>query len=50
MLNTIPVEYFQRCYLKWEQRLYLCVAAQGNYFEGDNIDVWKKKINKNYAK
>ena len=42
MLKTIPFEDFQRCYQKWEQRLHRCVAAQGNYFEGDNIDVWKK--------
>ena len=39
MLKTIAVEDFQRCYQKWEQHLYQCVAAQGNYFEGDNIDV-----------
>ena len=41
MLKTIPVEDFQ-CYQEWEQYLHLCVAAQGKYFEGDNIDVWKK--------
>ena len=41
MMKTIPVEDFQRCYQKWEQRLHQCVAAQGNYFEGDNIDVLK---------
>jgi hypothetical protein len=41
MLKSIPVEDFQRCYQQWEQCLW-CVAAQGNYFEGDNIDVWKK--------
>ena len=33
MLKTISVEDFQRCYQKW------CVPAQGNSFEGDNIDV-----------
>ena len=38
MLKTIPVEDFQRCYQKWES-LHRSVAAQGNYFEGDNIDV-----------
>ena len=42
MLKTIRVEDFQRCYQKSEQRLHRCVTAQGNYFEGDNIDVWKK--------
>ena len=37
MLKTIPIEDFQRCYQKWEQCLHRCVAAQGNYFEGDDI-------------
>ena len=32
-LKTILVEDLQSCYQKWEQCL------QGNYFEGDNIDV-----------
>jgi len=47
MLKTIPVEDFQRCYQKWEQRLHRCVAAQGNYFERDNGDF---KKNKNFGK
>ena len=34
MLKTMPVKNFERCYQKWEQRLYRRVAAQGNYFEG----------------
>ena len=38
ILKAIPFEYFQRCYQKWEERLHRRVAAQGNYFEGDNID------------
>ena len=41
MLKNIPVKDFQRCYQKWEQRFHRCVAAQGNYFDGDNIDVEK---------
>ena len=47
ILKTIPVEDFQRCIQKWEQLLHRCVAAQENYFEGDNIDVWIK--NKNFG-
>ena len=41
MLKSIPVEDLQHCYQKWEQRLHRCVAAQENYFEGDNIEVLK---------
>lgn len=32
MLKSIPVEDFQRCYQKLEQRLHRCVAAHDNYF------------------
>ena len=46
-LKALSVVDFQHCYQKWEQRLHWCVAAQGNYFEGENNDVWK---NKNFGK
>jgi transposase len=35
-LKGIPAEAFQHCY---EQCLRRCIAAQGNYFEGDNLDL-----------
>ena len=38
-LKAIPVSDYQRCYEKWEQRLRRCVASQGNYFEGDKLDL-----------
>ena len=38
-LKGIPAEAFQHCYKQWKQRLRRCVAAQGNYFEGDNLDL-----------
>ena len=38
-LKGIPAEAFQHCYEQWKQRLRHCVAAQGNYFEGDNLDL-----------
>jgi hypothetical protein len=38
-LKSIPAEAFQYCYEQWKQRLRRCVAAQGNYFEGDNLDL-----------
>jgi hypothetical protein len=33
----ILAEAFQHCYEQWKQRLRHCVAAKGNYFEGDNL-------------
>ena len=38
-LKGIPAEAFQHCYEQWKQRLRPCVAAQVNYFEGDNLDL-----------
>ena len=35
-LKGIPAEAFQHCYER-KQRLHRCVAAQGNYFEVDNL-------------
>ena len=38
-LKGIPAEAFQHCYEQWKQSLLRCVAAQGNYFEGYNLDL-----------
>jgi hypothetical protein len=38
-LRALPHEDFQHCYREWEQRLQWFVASQGNYFEGDNVDL-----------
>ena len=38
-LKAIPVSDYQRCYEEWEQRLRRFVASQGNYFEGDKLDL-----------
>jgi len=43
MLKTIMTGDFQHGYEQWEQRLNWSVIAQGNYFEGNNVNVdfWK---------
>jgi len=38
-LKVITVSDFQRCYKEWEQHLWRCVASEGNYFEGDKLDL-----------
>ena len=38
-LKGIPAEAFQYCYEQWKQRLRRCVAAQGNYSEGNNLNL-----------
>ena len=37
-LKVIPVSDYQCCCKEWE-RLRRCVASQGNYFEGDKLDL-----------
>jgi hypothetical protein len=37
-LRALPHTDFQHCYQRWEQHLRQCVASQGNYFEGDDVD------------
>lgn len=39
VLADIPVEAFQKCYEAWKTRWNRCIAAQGDYFEGDGIVV-----------
>jgi hypothetical protein len=38
-LKGIPAEAFQHSYEQLKQRLRRCVAAEGNYLEGDNLDL-----------
>jgi len=38
-LRALTHEDFQHCYREREQRLRRSVASQGNYFEGDNVDL-----------
>ena len=38
-LKGIPAEAFQHCCEQWKKRLRRCVAAQGNYFEEDDLDL-----------
>ncbi|XP_050522590.1 protein GVQW3-like [Daktulosphaira vitifoliae] len=39
VLMDIPVEAFQKCYDAWKMRWARCIAAQGDYFEGDRTVV-----------
>lgn len=39
VLRDLPIEAFQKCYEGWKKRWNQCVAARGDYFEGDHIDV-----------
>ncbi|KAJ8277363.1 hypothetical protein GJAV_G00074370 [Gymnothorax javanicus] len=43
-LRAIPKEAFQQCFRQWQDRWEKCVAAQGDYFEGDWLKLWRHYI------
>ncbi|GFX17120.1 protein GVQW3 [Trichonephila clavipes] len=38
-LKAIPMSEFHQCYEEWKKRLQRCVASEGSYFEGDNVEL-----------
>ena len=38
-LKAIPVFEFEHCYEEWKKCLQCCVASEGSYFEGDNLEL-----------
>ncbi|GFT10586.1 hypothetical protein TNCV_1943321 [Trichonephila clavipes] len=38
-LKAIPISKLHQCYEEWKKRLQRCVASEGNYFEGDNVEL-----------
>ncbi|GFX97679.1 protein GVQW3 [Trichonephila clavipes] len=37
-LKAVPISEFHQCYEEWKKRLQRCVASEGSYFEGDNVE------------
>ncbi|GFW20059.1 hypothetical protein TNCV_867651 [Trichonephila clavipes] len=33
------ISEFHQCYEEWKKRLQRCVASEGSYFEGDNVEL-----------
>ncbi|GFW44071.1 putative transposase [Trichonephila clavipes] len=38
-LKAILISEFHQCYEEWKKRLQRCVASEGSYFEGDNVEL-----------
>ncbi|GFY06058.1 putative mariner transposase [Trichonephila clavipes] len=38
-LKAISISEFHQCYEEWKKRLQRCVASEGSYFEGDNVEL-----------
>ena len=41
-LNKITKNDFLKCFEDWKKRWHKCIIADGNYFEGDEIDIFEK--------
>jgi hypothetical protein len=37
-LKAIPKAAHQKCYEDWKKRLHMCIASNGDYFQGDKIN------------
>ncbi|GFT53445.1 protein GVQW3 [Trichonephila clavipes] len=42
-LKAVPISEFHQCYEEWKKRLQRCVASEGSYFEGDNVEFSTRK-------
>ncbi|GFU94518.1 putative transposase [Trichonephila clavipes] len=40
-LKAIPISEFHQYYEEWKKRLQHCVASEGRYFEGNNVELCK---------
>lgn len=38
-LKAIPKEAFHQCFTNWKLRWHKCIISQGDYFEGDGINI-----------
>ncbi|UYV77348.1 hypothetical protein LAZ67_15000596 [Cordylochernes scorpioides] len=38
-IKAIPKTDYQRCFADWKKRWLKCIAANGDYFEGDNLNL-----------
>ena len=38
-LKSIPSDEYKKCFEDWKIRWYKCLLSEGDYFEGDEIDL-----------
>ena len=43
-LNKITKNDFLKCFEDWKKRRHKCIISDGDYFEGDKIDIHEKII------
>ncbi|UYV83394.1 hypothetical protein LAZ67_23000867 [Cordylochernes scorpioides] len=42
-MKAIPKTDYKRCFADWKKRWLQCIAANGDYFEGDNLNLGARK-------
>ncbi|UYV65522.1 hypothetical protein LAZ67_3004586 [Cordylochernes scorpioides] len=43
-MKAIPKTDYQRCFADWKKRWLKCIAANGDYFEGENLILHNNKV------
>jgi len=38
-LKAIPKTVYEKCFKDWKKRWHKCIISDGDYFEGDNINI-----------
>ena len=38
-LKDIPKSAYQECFVDWKKCWHKCIISEGDYFEGDNIEI-----------
>ena len=38
-LKSIPKSAYEQCFEDWKKRWHQCIVSEGDYFEGDNINI-----------
>ena len=40
-LKDIPKSAYRKCFEDWKKRWHTCIISKGDYFEGDNIEIYE---------
>ena len=38
-LKAIPKSAYEKCFEDWKKRWHKCIVSEGDYFQGDNINI-----------
>ncbi|UYV66475.1 hypothetical protein LAZ67_4001821 [Cordylochernes scorpioides] len=47
-MKAIPKTDYQRCFSDWKKKWLKCIAVNGDYFEGDNLNLCGEEVEKDW--